>query len=52
MATAEEGEGRVAAVKTRLEVSRRLARAVALAPPAGPFPVGAEVVYINTRDTP
>ena len=52
MATAESGEGRVAAVKTRLDVSRRLACAVGLAPPDGPFPVGTEVVRISTRDVP
>ena len=47
MATVEDGGGRVAAVKTRLDVSRRLARAVAGAPPDGPFPVGTEVVRVT-----
>jgi len=50
MATAEPGEGRVAAVKTRLDVSRRLARAVDLPPPEDHFPEGA-VVRITARDT-
>ncbi|HEV3353968.1 MAG TPA: DUF58 domain-containing protein [Acidimicrobiales bacterium] len=46
MATAEDGGGRVTAAKTRLDVSRRLARAVASAPPDGPFPHGAEIVRV------
>lgn len=47
LATAETGGARVAAVKTRLDVSRRLARAVAAPPPAGPFAPGAEVVRMT-----
>jgi plasmid stabilization system protein ParE len=50
MATAESGEGRVAAVKTRIDVSRRLARAVAAVPPEGPFPTGVEVVRVTAQD--
>ena len=49
MATAETGEARVAAVKTRLDVSRRLARAVAEVPPEGPFPPGVEVVRVTAE---
>jgi uncharacterized protein (DUF58 family) len=49
MATAEEGGGRLAAVKTRLDVSRRLARAVAGPPSEGPFPAGTEVVRVEGR---
>jgi uncharacterized protein (DUF58 family) len=49
MATAEVGETRTAAVKTRLDVSRRLARTVAGAPPEGPFPPGVEVVRVAAR---
>jgi len=49
MATAESDEGRVAAVKTRLDVSRRLAWAVASAPPEGPFPAGVEIVRVTTE---
>lgn len=52
IATAEAGEGRVAAVKTRVDVSRRLARAVASAPPEGPFAPGTEIVRITTREAP
>jgi uncharacterized protein (DUF58 family) len=48
LATAEVGGGRVAAVKTRVDVSRRLARAVAAAPPEGPFPHGAEIVRVTS----
>jgi len=51
MATAEDEGGRVAAVKTRLDVSRRLARAIATAPPDGPFPPGTEVVRVTTEDS-
>lgn len=47
MATAEEAGGRVAPVKTRLDVSRRLARAIAGDPPDGPFPPGTEVVRVT-----
>jgi uncharacterized protein (DUF58 family) len=47
MATAEDGRGRVAAAKTRLDVSRRLARAIAAPPPDGPFPHGAEIVRVT-----
>jgi uncharacterized protein (DUF58 family) len=47
LATAEHGSGRVAAVKTRLDVSRRLARAVAAPPPQGPFPHGTEIVRVG-----
>jgi uncharacterized protein (DUF58 family) len=50
MATAESSEGRVAAVKTCVDVSRRLARAVAAAPPTGPLPFGAEVVQVTAQD--
>jgi uncharacterized protein (DUF58 family) len=46
LATAEEGGGRLAAVKTRLDVSRRLARAIAAPPAEGPFPPGTEVVRV------
>ncbi len=51
MATAEVDGGRVAAVKTRIEVSRRLARAVDGAPPEGPFPIGTEIVRVTTEST-
>jgi len=47
MATAESDGGRVAAVKTRIDVSRRLARAVAAEPPEGPFPPSTEVVRVT-----
>jgi uncharacterized protein (DUF58 family) len=47
MATAEDDGGRLAAVKTRLDVSRRLARAVAAPPSEGPFPPGTEVVRVT-----
>jgi len=47
LATAEDGGARLAAVKTRTDVSRRLARAVAGAPPDGPFPNGTEVVRVT-----
>jgi uncharacterized protein (DUF58 family) len=50
MATAEDDGGRVTAVKTRLDVSRRLARAVDAAPPDGPFPPGTEVVRVTTAE--
>jgi uncharacterized protein (DUF58 family) len=50
MATAERSEGRVAAVKTRIDVSRRLARAVDGEPPHGPFADGAQVVYVRASD--
>jgi uncharacterized protein (DUF58 family) len=49
VATAETGGQRVAAVKTRLDVSRRLARAIAAPPPQGPFPSGTEVVRVTAR---
>ena len=52
MATAERSGGRVAAVKTRIDVSRRLARAVDGEPPHGPFPDGAQVVYVTATDDP
>jgi uncharacterized protein (DUF58 family) len=50
MATAEAVGGRVAPVKTRLDVSRRMAWAVAAAPPQGPFPLGTDVVHISTEN--
>jgi uncharacterized protein (DUF58 family) len=49
LATAEVEGGRVAAVKTRVDVGRRLARAVATPPPEGPFPHGAEVVRVTSK---
>ena len=46
MATAELDGGRLAAVKTRADVSRRLARAVAEPPPDGPFAHETQIVRV------
>jgi uncharacterized protein (DUF58 family) len=47
--TAEKMGGAVAVVHTAREAGRRLARAVALAPPEGPLPPGSHVVRIGVE---
>ena len=50
MITAERLGGAVDVVSTRIEVGRRLARAVStMPPPAGPIPVGALVVRVGVE---
>jgi uncharacterized protein (DUF58 family) len=50
LATAEAEGPRLAAVGSRAEVGRRLARAVAGAPAAGPFRAGAQVERLGHRE--
>ena len=45
--TAEAGGARVAAVSDALDIGRRLARAVAAAPPEGPLDPGTTVVRVT-----
>jgi uncharacterized protein (DUF58 family) len=49
LATAEVDGRHVAAVKTRLDVSRRMARAISAPPPQGPFPDGTEIVRVGVE---